>query len=165
MVETPVAIISPLFTLLIIYWGVPYIHFGRFYLVMVIVAQTAMGMGLLISSMASNVNTATAIAPLFTMPMILFGGFIANTDTLPSWLGWVQWLSPIRYGNEALSHSQYDEYELPNCNEVSLSLKEADPRGAFMCLEGFTIGYWECIAANIGLMIFWRVLSLIVLKC
>ena len=76
---------------------------------MFLVAQTAVGIGLLISSFAPDVTTATSIAPLFTMPMILFGGFIANTATTPAWLGWIQWISPIRYGNEALAHSQFND--------------------------------------------------------
>jgi len=40
-----------------------------------------------------------------------------------------------------------------------------DAPQAFLELEGFTVGYWKCIAAMIGFTIFWRVLSLIVLIC
>ena len=104
-VETPLAIVAPMLTLLVIYWGVDYINFFQIYLIMFLIAQAAIGMGLMISALAPNVNSATSIAPLFTMPMILFGGFIANTDTIPAWLGWVQYISPIRYGNEAVAHS------------------------------------------------------------
>ena len=56
---------------------------------MIVIANTAIGIGLTISAMAPNVNTATSIAPVFTMPMILFAGFIANTDTIPAWLAWI----------------------------------------------------------------------------
>ena len=75
----PVLIIAPLVTLLVVYWGIGYIEFFKIYLVMFLVANAAAGIGLFISSFAENVNSATSIAPLFTMPMILFGGFIANT--------------------------------------------------------------------------------------
>ena len=34
-----------------------------------------------------------------------------------------------------------------------------------MQLEGYTIGYWKCIAACFAWMIFYRVLSVIVLSC
>ena len=105
MVDTPAVIIAPLMTLLVCYWGIGYTHFLKIFLTMFLVAQCALGMGLLISSFSPNVTTATSIAPLFTMPFILFGGFIANTATTPDWLGWIQWISPIRYGNEAMAHS------------------------------------------------------------
>ena len=43
------------------------------------------------------------------MPIMLFGGFIVNTETVAPWLSWIQWVSPIRYGNEALAHTQFDD--------------------------------------------------------
>jgi len=109
-----------------------------------------MGIGLLISSGAPNVTTATTIAPLFTMPIILFGGFISNTDSLPVWLGWIQWVSPVRFANEALSHSQLDG--IPGL-----------PAG-FLTLEGFTVGEWKCILILFCYAIFWRVFSFLYLR-
>jgi len=115
---------------------------------MIMIAQTAVGIGLFISSFTKDVSSATAIAPVFTMPMILFGGFITNTSTTPAWLAWIQWISPIRYGNEALAHTQYDDFG-----------EETLPH-AYLELEGFTIGYWKCVAACLGFAIFWRTISL-----
>ena len=105
LVETPFAILAPLIELLIIYWGCGLVEFGRVFLVMVLVSQAALGIGLTVSSLASNVTTATAMTPAIAMPLQLFGGTIANTATTPGWIGWIQWLSPIRYGNEALGHT------------------------------------------------------------
>ena len=109
MVETPPIFIAPLLQLLIMYFGFGYVHFGLVYLAMLITAMTAFGIGLLISAGAQNVNSATSIAPLFTMPFVLFGGFIANNEAIPSWLNWIQWISPIRYANEMMAHSQFDD--------------------------------------------------------
>ena len=108
LVEMPATLIAPMAQMLVMYWAIDYDNFFTMYIILVMTANTSMGIGLLISAMTPNVNSATAIAPLFTMPMILFGGFIANTDSIPAWLGWVQWISPIRYGNEAVAHTQFD---------------------------------------------------------
>ena len=35
----------------------------------------------------------------------------------------------------------------------------------FLELEGFTLGYWKCVAAMIGWAVFWRALSVIALAC
>ena len=78
MVETPAALIAPMAQLLIMYWGIEYQHFLECYLAMFLTCQCAIGIGVTISSFSPNVNSATAIAPAFTMPMVLFGGFIAN---------------------------------------------------------------------------------------
>ena len=116
-VETLVGFITPLIQFLILYWGIGYQHatgstpgtFFAVYLAAALVGQTAMGIGLLISSIAPNMPTATSIAPAFTMPIVLFGGFITNNDSIGPWLSWMQWISPIRYGNEAMAHTQFDD--------------------------------------------------------
>ena len=105
MVEVPAIIIAPMLQLLVIYWGAGYIHFLRVYLVMFLTANTSLGVGLLVSAMSPSLTAATSIAPAFTMPFILFGGLFANTDSMPKWLSWMQWISPVRYANEALGHT------------------------------------------------------------
>jgi hypothetical protein len=32
------------------------------------------------------------------LPMILFGGLIRNLSTLPAYINWLQYFSPLRYG-------------------------------------------------------------------
>jgi ATP-binding cassette, subfamily G (WHITE), eye pigment precursor transporter len=46
------------------------------------------------------------MGPLFTMPMVLFGGFMSNVSNLPVWIGWMQYLSPIRYAFEIMVRTQ-----------------------------------------------------------
>ena len=69
LVETPFAILAPLIELIIIYWGCGMVEFGRVFLVMVLVSQAALGIGLTVSSLASNVTTATAMTPAIAMPL------------------------------------------------------------------------------------------------
>jgi len=96
-IETVVGIFTPLLQLAITYWSVGYNNatgadfasFFEVYLAMLFVAQTAMGIGLLVSAISPNMVTANSIAPAFTMPMVLFGGFIANNESIPSFLAWI----------------------------------------------------------------------------
>ena len=83
--------------------------------------------------------------------MILFGGFIANASSTPAWLGWIQWISPIRYGNECLAHTQFDDAD----NVYAAK---------YLVEEGFTIGYWNCLLACFALAIIWRILAVIMLN-
>ena len=137
--------------LMIIYWMAGIIEFGRYFLAMLLMSQVSLGMGLFLSALAPNVVVATALTPALAMPMQLFGGFLSNTDTMPAWIGWIQWLTPFRYLNEALCHTQFDT-------------SDSASAAAFMETEGFTIGYWKCIAAAFAMVIFWRIVSLMVLK-
>ena len=47
-----------------------------------------------------------------------------------------------------MAHSQFDDY-----GQETL-------QNAYLELEGFTLGYWKCIAACLGFAIFWRIFSL-----
>ena len=51
---------------------------------------------------------ASQIAPIVLMPLILFGGQFANPDAIPKSIGWIQYISPIRYGLEALVENEFD---------------------------------------------------------
>ena len=57
------------------------------------------------------------MAPLMAFPMILFGGFFVNLTTVPVWLRWLQWVSPIRYGMEAMAHLEMDNAHYPGIND------------------------------------------------
>lgn len=44
------------------------------------------------------------------LPFLLFAGFLTNVDTFPKWIGWVQYLSPIRYGFEAGMWNEFQNF-------------------------------------------------------
>lgn len=53
-------------------------------------------------------ESATAVAPLLTMPAILFGGFFANSNSYHFvWLGWFRYISPIYYANCGILLADY----------------------------------------------------------
>ena len=93
--------------LLILYWGVGFrndlTEFLKIYVALLLIAHNAIGMGLIISAAANNVTTATSLGPIMTMPNVLFGGLLANSKTMHSYISWAQWLSPVRYANEAIN--------------------------------------------------------------
>jgi ABC-type multidrug transport system permease subunit len=60
------------------------------------------------SSIFDSEESAAKIAPIIVMPLILFGGQFANPDAIPKWIGWLQYISPIRYGLESLVVNEFD---------------------------------------------------------
>ena len=102
VVEFPASILAPLVQVVMVFWVVGMIKFLETTLAVLLVSQNAIGMGFWISAMASNQQTATAIAPALTTPALMFGGLFANSDLLPVWLVWLQYLSPIYYANVAI---------------------------------------------------------------
>lgn len=63
--------------------------------------------GYLLSAITKREDDAVGGAPLILMPMSIFAGFFANTNTYPVWIGWMQYLSPLRFGMEALLINEF----------------------------------------------------------
>jgi ABC-type multidrug transport system permease subunit len=59
------------------------------------------------SSIFIKEEMAVAMAPIVIMPMILFGGQFANSDNIQAWISWFQYLSQIRYSQEALVVNEF----------------------------------------------------------
>ena len=155
MVEVPLSLICPLVTLLVVYWGAGFRQTGgeeflQIYIVLVVLANCAISMGLFCSAIASSLPQASALSSLFTLPVILFGGLFANSSTIPPYLSWIQYISPIRYANEAICQAQW--------NGVNIDTEN------FLSLLGFDIGYIKCTIVLAALAVFWRLAALVVLR-
>lgn len=114
------------------------------------VTSYATGLGYIVSAMFNNFNSATAAAPLFSLPVMLFGGLFANAGTIPAYLSWIQYLSGIRYAFECLVRANWPD-DTDEGKEILESL-------------GFDIGYWKCIIALLILAFVFRCISFVVVK-
>lgn len=54
--------------------------------------------GLLIGSILEDAKSVAAVVPILLLPVILFSGFFKNRNDLPKWIGWLEYISPIKYG-------------------------------------------------------------------
>jgi ABC-type multidrug transport system permease subunit len=106
LIEIPHLIISPLIFSLIVYFGVGLTitsgQFWMFFFILIMVVFDAHSYGYFLSAMFDNSIIAAQISPLFAVPMMLVGGMLCNAGTMSPWISWLQYLSPIRYGYEAL---------------------------------------------------------------
>ena len=59
-------------------------------------------MGMMCGCFFNDKKMALSIAPMVVMPTVTFGGLFANLQAFPKWIEWIQYLSPIKYGFEAL---------------------------------------------------------------
>ena len=78
------------------------------------------GIGYVLSTIIHNEEATVPMSTLIMMPSIQFGGFLVNAGSIPGWLSWLQYLSPIRYTLEVISRNEFDHrtYNAAN-NEVS----------------------------------------------
>lgn len=111
IVELPIIIIVPILSTLIIYWMVGFHHgateFFLFMLISFLSCFCGTSLGLLAGSLFKNVIFAIGIVPTFTMPMLYLGGFLKNRADFSSWYGWLEYLSPFKYGFTAYSLNEF----------------------------------------------------------
>ena len=94
-------LVAPLIELIIVYWGadcLPGIEpFLSTYLILLLLALSAAGLGLFVGSISGSANESTALATALTLPILAFSGVIKSLATLPAWYGWFQYVSPTRF--------------------------------------------------------------------
>ncbi|CAI2387663.1 unnamed protein product [Moneuplotes crassus] len=68
----------------------------------------AMSMGLFLSAAVPNEESAIALTNLFVAPALLLCGVPVNLGTLDPWVGWLTYISPLRYTVEILIRNEYE---------------------------------------------------------
>ncbi|XP_060558018.1 protein white-like, partial [Ruditapes philippinarum] len=89
--------------------------------VMLLVANTSVSFGYIVSAAANSVTTALAIAPPMMIPLLMFGGFFLNSDSIPVYFIWLEYLSWFKYANELLSVNQWDNIDSIDCENSTSS--------------------------------------------
>lgn len=117
-------------------------QFFIFYLISFLVSFAGNSLGLLIGSLSSDPKQVSAIIPVLLVPFILFSGFFKNRNNLPVWLGWMEYISPIKYSFSAFTINQITQ------------------NNAVLTTLGFDFDMWPAIGMLIALTVFYRVFSL-----
>jgi hypothetical protein len=61
-----------------------------------------------------TLQVALAVMPMLLLPLMVFGGFFVNTNSIPAYFSWIQYLSPMRYGFIAAAKNEFSGLQI-NC--------------------------------------------------
>ena len=96
----------PILFILIFYWMIDLSSTAEqlfvFYLISFLIGLCGNSLGLLLGSLIADAKVISAVMPLIILPFVLISGFFKNLDNLPGWVGWIQYLSPLKFGFGAL---------------------------------------------------------------
>lgn len=70
-------------------------------LVILLLAFTALSLGILLSTFAHNELQMMQFIPIIVVPQIFFSGLF-NLDTIAEWLSWISYVTPLYYAADAL---------------------------------------------------------------
>lgn len=109
--DLPFQVVYPTIFSIITYWMIGFQPtFSRFiqYIVILFLCSLCGGsLGLTMSTLAPDASVAGALIPVVLIPFMIFGGFIANFDTIPVFFIWVPYISFIKWGFEALVLNEF----------------------------------------------------------
>ncbi|XP_073826041.1 ATP-binding cassette sub-family G member 1 [Musca autumnalis] len=82
------------------------IRFAMFLGACLMISFVAQSVGLVVGA-AMNVQNGVFLAPVMSVPFLLFSGFFVSFDAIPVYLRWITYLSYIRYGFEGTALATY----------------------------------------------------------
>jgi ABC-type multidrug transport system permease subunit len=75
-------------------------NFGLFLLMVILTSNTAISMGYFVSALCPTIALAMAITPMVVIPLMIFGGFFLNSESVPLYFIWLEKISFLRYAFE-----------------------------------------------------------------
>lgn len=127
LLELPLFLLLPLLFSAIVYFGVGLTvsaaQFFKFFLVLALQIQCALSWSYFLSAMIADGTTVMMIGPIVVFPFMLLGGFFANLTSQLRFLQWLNKISPLRYGFEALGWNEWGQIQNPNCKNMPPNLQ------------------------------------------
>lgn len=62
---------------------------------------------MMVSCAFNTLVGASSLGVTVLLPVVLFGGFFANPKTYWEYVSWLQYLSPVKYGYEAICLNEF----------------------------------------------------------
>lgn len=125
LIEIPLMLFSVIISNFIVYTVVglrkDFEHFLLFsnpiiilVLVLCLIATFGYMLGIIVGVLCKSPNMTIQTVPLLMMPIVTYGGQVVNLAELPWYSGWIQYISPLRYGYNIIVKSQLETSELLN---------------------------------------------------
>ncbi|XP_050537758.1 ATP-binding cassette sub-family G member 1 [Daktulosphaira vitifoliae] len=100
------------------------IRFAMFLSACLLISFVAQSVGLVVGA-AMNVQNGVFLAPVMSVPFLLFSGFFVSFDAIPIYLRWITYLSYIRYGFEGTAIATYgNDRDILDCHQEHCSFKK-----------------------------------------
>jgi len=139
-----------------------YFRFGMFLSACLLISFVAQSVGLVVGA-AMNVQNGVFLAPVMSVPFLLFSGFFVSFDAIPVYLRWITYLSYIRYGFEGTAIATYGyEREKLDCHQTYCHFK--NPKTTLKELDMRDDGFEVDIIALIIIFLVLRVAAFIFLR-
>ncbi|KAK9025002.1 hypothetical protein V6N11_064903 [Hibiscus sabdariffa] len=155
ILKVPISLLASFIWTAMAYYVIGYSsEVGRFFRQFVVnfgVHLASISMFRCIASLCQTIVASTTVTSFAIIFVLLFGGFIIPSSSLPSWLEWGFWLSPVTYGEIGLSLNEFlaPRWQKVMSGNTSIGQQTLESRG--LNFDGYF--YWISIAALFGFIL------------
>ncbi|EPS67051.1 hypothetical protein M569_07724, partial [Genlisea aurea] len=132
-------------------------RFFKQYLVFVLFNQMAGGLFRLMAALGRNMVVAYTFGTCALLSFIALGGFVLSRDQIRKWWIWGYWISPLMYGQNALSVNELlgnKWSHVPHNSTETLGVQVLKSRGIFTDAKW----YWIGVGALVGYILIFNIL-------
>ena len=98
--------------------------------------------GLCISVIIPKLDVAMAFFPILSIPLIILGGFFVNTNNIPKYLIWIEYISMFKYSFHAAALNEFDT--------INFNIGSLDPLEELGISEKLSVNFIALIILGVG---------------
>ncbi|XP_072974963.1 ABC transporter G family member 41-like isoform X2 [Typha angustifolia] len=155
ILKIPISLIESIIWTSITYYVIGYspeaMRFFRHLFLLFFVHQMSLSLFRLIASYLQTVVASTLGGTMSFLVILLFGGFILPRSSIPSWLKWGFWISPLSYTEVGLAVNEFlaPRWQKISSSNMTIGSQVLTTRG--LNYPGYF--YWIAVGALIGFII------------
>ncbi|KAL4190565.1 hypothetical protein AMTRI_Chr07g25310 [Amborella trichopoda] len=130
-------------------------RFFRHFLLLFGLHQTSTAAFRFVASIFGTFVAAQAGGSVFLVASLLFGGFVLARPSMPTWLKWGFWLSPMTYAEIGISHNEFLSPRWEEITYANMSVGQQTLRSRGLLFEGSL--YWVAVGALFCLTILYNI--------
>ncbi|XP_020254965.1 ABC transporter G family member 41-like isoform X2 [Asparagus officinalis] len=152
LLKIPISLIESLLWTSITYYGIGYspeaVRFFRQFLLLLILHQVSLSLFRFLASYFQTPVASTVSGTLTFLVLLVFGGFILPYHSMPSWLKWGFWCSPLTYAEIGLAVNEFlaPRWEKITSANTTIGQQVLTSRG--LNFNGYF--YWISVGALVG---------------
>ncbi|GMI73697.1 ATP-binding cassette G33, pleiotropic drug resistance 5, PLEIOTROPIC DRUG RESISTANCE 5 [Hibiscus trionum] len=155
ILRIPFSFLDTLLWTSLIYFGVGYSpepeRFFRQLFIQFLLHQVAISIFRLIAAVIRTLPVAAIFCQFTVMATLLFSGFIVPLPSMPSWIKWCFWISPLSYTDIGNSINEFLSPRWQKVSSLNVTLGHLALRRRGLNFEEYF--YWRSVAALIGMWI------------
>ncbi|CAA2995350.1 pleiotropic drug resistance 3 [Olea europaea subsp. europaea] len=159
ILKIPVSLLEALVWTSLTYYTIGYSpEAGRFFRQMILlfaVHLTSTSMFRFLASVCPSMVASTSVGGLALLLLLLFGGFLIPKPSMPSWLKWAFWVSPLSYGEIGLAVNEFlaPRWQKELSGETTVGRETLESRG--LSFGGHL--FWVSLGALFGFTLLFNI--------